>query len=148
MALTFKLKKHLIEDGSITFHPYVKVTLSHKGKSREVTAVLDTGADLIYIPKNMAEYFELPLSEKSFEGKTPQGCFEYKTSKMAIEIGKAHEKYKKEFVVTVPIKGGEYEEVILGVEFLSQFKATFDYANEHIVLKKSEKKVNLRKNPG
>ena len=55
----FKLKKRTLEDGSITYHPYVKVTISHLNKSKEVTAVLDTGADLIYIPK------ESPLKYKS-----------------------------------------------------------------------------------
>jgi len=145
MALTFRLKKHRLEDGSITYHPYVKVVLSNKGKSKETTAVLDTGADLIYIPQEIAEYFELPLSKKTFECKSPQGSFEYKTSKMLIEIGKGHEKHKKEFIVTIPVGKGEYDEVILGVEFLAQFKITFDYANERMVLKKSEKRTDFTK---
>ncbi len=145
MALTFRLKRHQLEDGTVTFHPYVKVVLSYAKKSQEVTGVLDTGADLIYLPLNVAEYFNLPLSKKTFECKSPQGLFKYKTSKMSVEIGKGHEKHKREFVVTIPLSEGEYDEVILGVEFLSQFKITFDYANERMVLKKSGKRTNLAK---
>jgi predicted aspartyl protease len=143
MPLIFKLKKHKLEDGSITYRPYVKVTLISAGKAKEVAAVLDTGSDLIYLPKQMAEYFALPLSKQKFECKTPQNHFEYSTSKISIEISKGHEKYKKEFSVTIPSEEGIYDEVILGVEFLSQFKITFDYANESLVLKKSEKKTNI-----
>ena len=145
MALIFRLKKHELEDGSITYHPYVKVTISHLNKSKELTAVLDTGADLIYIPKDVAEYLNLQLSEKTLECKTPQEVFKYKTAKINIEISRPHEKYKMNFTVAVPLKKGDYDEVILGVEFLSQFKVTFDYANEKMILKKSGKKTNFWK---
>ncbi len=141
----FKLKKRSLEDGSITYHPYVKVTISHLSKNKEVTAVLDTGADLIYIPKEIAEYFNLPLSEKTLECKSPQEIFKYKTSKMNIEISRPHERYEMNFNVAVPLKKIDYDEVILGVEFLSQFKVTFDYANEKMILKKSGKRTDFRK---
>ena len=140
MSMYFKLKKVVLEGHSISYHPRIKVTLSYGVKSKQVVAVLDTGSDLIYLPKNVADYFELPLSKEIFEARTPNGTSKYTCSKMYVEVKKGHEFLKDLFDVVVP-QDELHNEIILGVPFLSKFSATFDYLNEKIILKKTVKKI-------
>lgn len=139
MVFRFKLKKTRLEDGSITFHPHIQVTLLSGGKSKDVSGVLDTGSDLVYIPFDMAEYFGLKLSEYSKIARSPEGEFEYFSSNLSIGMRKGHDFFRDSFEVVVS-KTQKYPEVILGVPFLSRFVVTFDYANEKILLKKAIKR--------
>ena len=135
MIYRFRFKKESIED-EIIYRPKIKVTLSHGGKSKEVIAVLDTGSDLVYIPPDMAEYFELELSKGK---KVAQGVaheFHYYTTKITIKIENKHQPYQKTVAAIVP-ETDLHKDIILGTEFLQNFVVTLDYPKR--VIKLTEK---------
>lgn len=140
MPLIFKLIKHKTQDGTISYHPKIPITLIHNDKIKSVMAVLDTGSDLIYIPKNIAEYFGLELSKETFEAKTPNSLLEYKTARILIRLEKKHYFKNWNFKVMIPLS--EFlDEIILGTPFLSNFKVLFDYEKNQIELKEITKKT-------
>lgn len=139
MGLFFKLVKHETQDGTISYHPRIPVTISYGNKSKRVLGVLDTGSDLIYIPKDMADYFQLRLSEKTYEAKTPNSVFKYKTANAYITLEKGHFLRKWNLRVIVPLED-THNEIILGTPFLSLFRVYFDYEKNEIELKEITRK--------
>src|SRR3989344_2630703 len=104
MGLSFKLIRHETQDGTVSYHPRIPITISHNGKSKCVMGVLDTGSDLIYIPKDMADYFGLKLSEKIYEAETPDSVFKYKTANVIIRLEKGHYFRQWNLKVIVPLE--------------------------------------------
>jgi predicted aspartyl protease len=138
MFYRFKFKKEYIDE-DIVYRPKIKVTLSHGGKSKEIIAVLDTGSDLVYIPRDMADYFGLPLSKGK---KTAQGVaheFTYHTTKINVKIEHPHRSHQVSVTAIVP-EEDEHQDIILGTEFLQDFIVTLDYPQGTIKLTENTRK--------
>ena len=138
MYYKFRLKKEKFES-TWTLRPKIKVTLSHKEKTKDVIAILDTGSDLNYIPIELAEYFELLLSEETFTVQGAEQEFEYRTAKLFVKLEHPHKSYRKILSFMIPVKTIIIKEIILGTEFLKDFTVTFDYQNETIKLIEKQK---------
>ncbi|MFH0954795.1 MAG: pepsin-like aspartyl protease [Candidatus Micrarchaeota archaeon] len=139
MSFLFRFRKDRVEDGWVS-RPKIKITLIHQNKSKEVIAVLDTGSDLVFIPAEIAEYFDLALSEKELIAQGIETNFSYKTAKIQIKLENPHNSYKKSVSVMVPAKETMHRDVILGSEFLKDFSVLFDYPNETVKLTQKTKK--------
>ncbi len=130
MIYRFRFRKE--STGSeTTYRPKIEIILSHNGKQKEVVAVLDTGSDFIFIPRSIAQYFDLPLSK---ETGTAQGVgteFEYQFAPITIKIDHQHKTYHQKFQAIVPQEDNILD-VILGSDFLQNFIVTFDYP-KHII---------------
>lgn len=113
--------------------PVIPIVLSYGNKSKQVNAILDTGSDMVYLPKEIADYFELPLHGKTFSGASISSDFEYKLSKINIKLEHAHKSWNQLITTTVPLT--EYHnDIILGTDFLQNFIVTFDYPKRTIKL--------------
>ena len=145
MPFTFRFKKEKISETEYALRPKIPITLSSGRKSKEIIAILDTGSDVIYIPQEMAEYFDLELSKDKQVCQGADTEFQYRTSKIEIEVKKAHESFKNWFDVIIPYQNPLHKDVILGTPFLMNFKITFDYRKGLIIMKKSESKFDFKR---
>src|SRR3989344_2329649 len=130
----FKFKREWIDLGW-ALRPKIKVTLSANGKSKQIIAIIDTGSDLVYIPKDMADYFGLSLSKNELTGQGAETEFSYRTSQIRVSLENPHKIFRKLVEVMVPAKGADHKDVILGTGFLENFIVTLDYKNEKINLR-------------
>ena len=121
----FKFKREWIDLGW-ALRPKIKVTLSANGKSKQIIAIIDTGSDLVYIPKDMADYFGLSLSKNELTGQGAETEFSYRTSQIRVSLENPHKIFRKLVEVMVPAKGAG---------FLENFIVTLDYKNEKINLR-------------
>lgn len=138
MFYLFKFKKEKFED-KLTIRPKIKVVLSYNAKVKEVIAILDTGSDLNYTPADLAEYFGLHLSEKTFTAQGAELEFEYKTSKIYFKLEHPHKSYRKLLEVMVPIKTTMHKDIILGTDFLKDFIVELNYKKGTIKLTENQK---------
>ena len=138
MFYRFRFKKESIGDDTI-YRPKIGITLSNNGKNKEVIAVLDTGSDLVYIPRDMADYFELVLSKKKEEAQGVGQTIEYRTATITLRIEHPHHAYQKKVQVIVP-ETDVHKDIILGTEFLQDFIVTLDYPKR--IIKLTEKTQN------
>ena len=143
MDYQFKFKKERVEDGW-TLRPKIRAVLSYKNKSKEVITVLDTGSDLNYLPAEIAEYFELPLSEKVFTAQGAEQQFGYKTSKIYVKLDNPHKSFRKLLTVMVPVENALHKDIIFGTEFLKHFIVTLNYGKGTIKLSETTPKNKLR----
>ena len=139
MDYIFRFKKEQMEHGW-TLRPKIKIFLSHEQKFKNMAAILDTGSDLNYIPQEIAEYFNLNLSQKTYAAHGAEHDFEYKTSKIYIKLDHPHYPKRKLIDVIVPVKNPVHNEVILGTDFLKEFIVTLDYGKGTIKLSDNKAK--------
>ncbi len=132
MFYRYKFRTEEINN-ELILRPKIPIMVSHKDKSQVIFAVLDTGSDLVYLPRDLAEYFELPISEEIFTAKGVEHQFAYQQSNIKIKLEHPHKPFQKKLNVIIPTSK-QYSEVILGTEFLHHFAALFDYPNKSIKL--------------
>jgi predicted aspartyl protease len=63
MVINFRFKEEAIENKTI-LRPKIPITLSHNGKKLTVLGLLDSGSDFIMIPKQIADFLDVPYSKK------------------------------------------------------------------------------------
>ena len=119
--------------------PSIPIILIGSKQRFEFIALLDSGADLSIIPKDVAELLGLNLSGKQEEARGIGGKVPAIQTNINMEIGKPHERY----IFSIPFKvilNGEDEEIpiILGRSgFFDKFIITFNQKEEKVVLKKT-----------
>lgn len=136
MTLSYKYVAVKRPTGITVKSPMIPVTLiGNSAIKPEVIALLDSGADISIIPKDIAELLNLDLSGKEITAKGLGGEVKVKESKMQINIKKHHEDYT--FIVPVQIILEDKKvPVLLGrVGFFEKFKITFDQNNFLVSLK-------------
>src|SRR3989344_2415684 len=101
MSLTFKYKR-VKRAGNVEIKsPSIPITVWGVGQRFEFIALLDSGADLSVIPKDVAELLGLKLSGQKEEARGIGGKVDAVQTTMNIELGKPHEKYT---LTNIPVK--------------------------------------------
>ncbi|MBI2124304.1 hypothetical protein HYT92_00785 [Candidatus Pacearchaeota archaeon] len=138
MAITFRYKNIRRPNGALIKSPSIPITLIGK-ENFDTVALVDSGADISAMPKDMAEVLGLKLDGEieyayGIGGKTK--CVE---TKITILIEQKHERY----MLNIPIKVilDEYSfPILLGrAGFFDEFIVSFDQLKERISLKKIER---------
>ena len=93
MTLTFKYKSVKRPNNTEVKSPSIPISLSGKGAKYGFVALLDSGADVSAIPKDVAELLGLDLSGKKEEAKGIGGTTQTIQRSINVEIEKGHEKY-------------------------------------------------------
>ncbi len=139
MTLTFKYKRVKRANNTEVKSPSIPVSLQGKGSKFEFIALLDSGADVSAIPKDVADLLGLDLSGKKEETRGIGGIVQAVSSKMNLEIGKPHEICSMILPVKVILDGMDKEiPVIIGRSgFFDYFTITFNQKKETISLKKN-----------
>lgn len=139
MALHFKYKPIDRPDGRVVKSPSIPVTLIGKMIKYDVIGLIDSGADISVIPRDMADLLGLDLKNKSIEESRGIGgkVRTIETSmKIIVEGKKSHEKYSLTLPVNV-ILDGDPPPLLLGrAGFFDNFVITFDESKQKVKLKK------------
>lgn len=135
MTIVFKYKTVKRPDGTEVKTPSIPVLLGDKEKL-ETIALLDSGADISAIPKDLAEILGLDLSGKITPAFGIGGKVDAVSTKMIVTVEKGHEHYT--FEVPVKVILGNYDfPVLLGrAGFFNKFVISFDQTKEKISLKR------------
>jgi len=107
--------------------------------------ILDTGADINYMPFEMAEYFETLLSKKTSIISGAEAEFKCRTTTILLKIENPHKAYRKRLTFNVPTEPGLVNNIILGTDFLMDFILTLDYKKGTINLKENQAQYDLKK---
>jgi hypothetical protein len=136
MPLTYKYKKVKRAEEVYVKTPSIPVFLSGKGAKFQFMALLDSGADISVIPKDVAELLGLDLKGDIEEAKGIGGKVPAIETKMKIELGKPHENYVFDLPVKVILKEDEDLPILIGRNiFFDKFTITFDQKEDKIILK-------------
>jgi hypothetical protein len=102
--------------------------------------LLDSGADISAMPKDVAEILGLDLSGKKEPAFGIGGQVSAVPTSVNVSIEKGHERYN--FRIPVKVILGNYDfPVLLGrAGIFDKFKITFDHSNEKVFLKRSVKR--------
>jgi hypothetical protein len=140
MAMTFKYKISKRPDGSEIKTPSIPIKIFGSNISFDTFSLLDSGADISVIPKNLAELLGINIEGEKTSAFGIGGKVECVERKIIIYISKGHENY----TLTIPVKVilGNYSfPVLLGRQgFFEEFIIAFDQGLQKITLKKVDKK--------
>ena len=141
MSLTFKYKK--IErppPAGMAYVPYIPLTFTGPNTSIEVMALLDSGADVSAIPKDVAEILGIPLDGKREEIGGIGGKVGAIESSVNVLVQGSHERYQ--FNMKVKVILDEHDSkfpIILGrLGFFDKFDITFVERHRKVVLRKRD----------
>ncbi|MBI3623559.1 aspartyl protease family protein [Candidatus Pacearchaeota archaeon] len=139
MTLTFRYKRVKRPNDIEIKSPSIPVMLSGTGTKYQFIALLDSGADVSVIPKEVAELLGLDLNKRKEEARGIGGIVPAIQTNMNIELGKPHEMYS--FNIPVKVVLSEIDEeipVLLGrAGFFDKFVISFDQKEERVTLKRN-----------
>lgn len=135
MTLIFKYKIVKRPDGTEVKTPSIPVTLAGK-EVIDTIALIDSGADISAISRDMAEILGLDISGKHFPAFGIGGKVDAVDTKISLTVQNAHEKYT--FLMPIKVILGNYDfPVLLGrAGFFDKFVVIFDQAKLSVSIKK------------
>ena len=119
--------------------PTIPITLfGNKGTSIDAVALIDSGADVTTLPKDIGELLELDLKSNKTEVRGIGGTLAAVNERITIKIGNAHETYRLRIPVMVPLTDSKtVPEILLGrAGIFNQFDIIFKERDAKIVFKK------------
>ncbi len=135
MSLSFKYRREKFE-GKASYFPKIPITLFSKGNGFPTTALLDSGATDIFIPREIAEVLELELKNPEM-AHSWTGKFKVWESHVGLIIGKGAQTFRQRLACSVPDKKTDGSEVVLGRSFFRYFEITFNEQNKLTKLTRS-----------
>ncbi|MGV8141331.1 MAG: retropepsin-like aspartic protease [Candidatus Woesearchaeota archaeon] len=115
----------------------IRIIAESGGTSFDTLALIDSGADLSVITKDIAEVLNLNLDVKETTSIGIGGKVRSKETTMNIRIGHDSESYTLRIPVMVVLDHIDFS-VLLGRKgFFDKFKIEFDQRNEKVLLKKN-----------
>ncbi len=145
MTIIFKYKAIERPDGRIVKSPSIPVTLVGKGAQYDAIGLLDSGADISLMPKDLAILLGLDIENKSADESRGIGG-RVRTIRtvvpIVVEAKRGHEKHHLSLPINV-LLDGEAPPLLLGrAGFFDRFIITFDEAAQKITLKKNNPNNN------
>ena len=138
MTLTFKYKTIKRSDNTETRTPSIPITLIGKSIRFNTLSLIDSGADISVIPKDVAELLGLDLNKEKDSAYGIGGRVESIETNINITIEKGHESYNLQMPIKVIL--GNYDfPILLGREgFFEEFVISFYQGERKVTLKKVE----------
>ena len=135
MTISFNYKTVKRPDGTSVKTPSIPILLRDK-EAFETIALLDSGADISAMPKDVAEILGLDLSGEVTPAYGIGGAVDSVQTKVSITIEKGHEHYS--FQIPVKVILGNYDfPILLGrAGFFDKFVISFDQGQEKVLLKR------------
>lgn len=141
MVMTFKYKLTKRPDGSTVKTPSIPLLIAGKNDTFQVIALLDSGADVSVIPKDMAELLGMNLNKESHESFGIGGAVNSISTNMSIIVEKGHERYSLNIPVLVILDEYSFPPLLGRDGFFDYFIVTFEQRNQRISLKKFNEKT-------
>lgn len=135
MTITFRYKTVKRPDGTEVKTPSIPILLAGE-ESFETIALLDSGADISAIPKDIAEILGLDLQGEKAPAYGIGGRVDAIDTTVTITVEKGHEHYT--FRIPVKVILGDYDfPVLLGrAGFFDNFVISFNQSQEKFSLKR------------
>ncbi len=118
--------------------PTIPITMyGNSGTSLDAVALIDSGADITTLPKEIAELLQLDLESEKTEIRGIGGTIPAVREKIKIKIENAHERYTIRIPVIIPLTDSMIiPEILLGrIGIFDRFDITFKEKDEKIVFK-------------
>ncbi len=139
MTITFRYKTINRPDGSEVKAPIIPIVLD--GRERfEMMALLDSGADVSAMPKDVAELLGLDLSSEEKPVYGISGEIKAIQTKVNISLEKGHEHYNLKVPVMVICGSYNFPFILGRTGFFDQFVISFDQSLEKVTLKRIMKR--------
>ena len=135
MAIIFKYKSVKRPDGTLVKTPSIPVVLQGKTTFKTI-ALLDSGADISAMPKEVAEILGLDLSGERSPAFGIGGETEAVETTVSARITKGHEDYKFKLPVKVIFDDYNFPMLLGRAGFFDKFIITFNQQQEKVVLKR------------
>jgi|SRR3989338_1348662 len=139
MTIHFNYKTVRRPDRTEVKTPSIPITISGEEKI-ETLALLDSGADISAISKEMAEILGLDISGERKPAFGIGGKVDSIDTSMGIIVQKGHEKYSLTIPVKVIMSDFSFPVLLGRAGFFDKFIVSFHQANEKVSLKK----LNMR----
>jgi hypothetical protein len=137
MTIYFRYKSTKRPDGTVVKTPSIPILLSENKDSFQIIALLDSGADISVIPKDLAELLGLDLNKKPHKSFGIGGEVESIESGVKITIEKDREKYEFKMPVLVILDEYSFPPLLGRDGFFEEFKITFEQTGQKVWLKKN-----------
>lgn len=137
MAIIFRYEHIPREDGTLRKAPFIPI-FAHDENNRlvQIIALIDSGADNIVMPKELAEILGLKLGEE-IETAGIGGKTKVRRTKLSFTVKKGREAYQIIASALVLMDDNIDVPLILGRNgFFEEFDITFRQSEEKIILKK------------
>lgn len=121
--------------------PIIKLALKgNTPNAVNVIALLDSGADVSVIPKGLADFLNLKLSNKD-EAKGIGGKIVIWNSEVEVRVSNGHENYK--FDMPIQVSEDDSVPIIMGRKgFFDKFKVIIDESSERVELKRLTSRIS------
>lgn len=139
MTLSFKYKKIERPEPFLPENaPAIPITLANINRKVTIVGLIDSGADISCLSKEIAEYLEVSYVSDEEEIGGIGGNIKARRAKVQIRISKGNENYIFSINAYIPTqKMDDVFPLLIGREgFFEQFKITFIEAEKRIHLKK------------
>ncbi|MCX6749416.1 MAG: hypothetical protein NTW17_01575 [Candidatus Pacearchaeota archaeon] len=136
MVMTFKYKLTKRPDGSTVKTPSIPLIISGKTESFQIVALIDSGADVSVISKDMAELLGININKEPRKSFGIGGAVNSIESNLNIVIEKGHEKYSLNIPVLVILDEYSFPPLLGRQGFFDYFKITFEQKSQRVLLKK------------
>src|SRR3989338_2768976 len=140
MAIVYKYVHVPRHDGTLRKAPYISVSIRDSAdKLIEVVALLDSGADVTVVPKDLALLLGLKEDELETNTRGIGGSTKVKKTKLSFRVKGERESYHLTVPALVLQNPDEDVPLLLGRNgFFEEFHITFKQAEEKVILKKVE----------
>src|SRR3989344_7141114 len=140
MVMSFKYKSIKRPDGNLVKTHSIPIVLTGRSNLKiEFIALIDSGADLSVISRDIADLLNINMDGKKDKSRGIGGEVEVINTNMIVNIKKGHEDYSLNVPVQV-VLGDNKVPIILGrAVFFDEFSITFDQIHDRISLKKANK---------
>jgi len=135
MVLSFRYKSVKRPDGSSVKAPMIPLTIFGK-ENIDTVGLLDSGADISAISKDMAELLGLKLDGKVDSAFGIGGKVKSVQTSINILINYAHEQYKINLPIKVILDNYSFPLLLGRARFFDEFIITFNQQKEKVILKK------------
>jgi hypothetical protein len=145
-TLTFRYVNETFQ-GNLVARPKVEIRLSNGDKSLKIAMLVDSGADISFLPLEVAEILDLKLSDKK-KSRSASGLFETALSTVNAELIKGTQRIPLGLMdVRIPTKktddqsGNPDTFALLGrKEFFRKFDITFRETTHRLILRPPKKR--------
>jgi len=139
MAITFRYKSVNRPDGTSVRIPSIPVTLVGPRESIELIALMDSGADISVIPREVAEVLGLDLSGETESVFGLGGSVRAIPLQINMVIEKGHECYRLNIPIKVVLDKYDFPPLLGRAGFFEEFEITLNQLEEKICLKKVDR---------
>ena len=135
MTISFNYKNVKRPDGTYIKTPSIPILLTGK-EAFETIALLDSGADISAMPKNVAEILGLDLSGEITPAYGIGGSVDSVQTKVSMTVEKGHEHYSFQIPIKVILENYDFPILLGRAGFFDKFVISFDQTQEKVFLKR------------